>query len=232
MAGNPITGILPLLGGGAAAPVIGAGVGIAQLLQGMSQNKKADQMYPTVPPIYRLLQQDYQRKMRNAETGSMYNALLNKARQSLSTGSQSILQTGNPMAYNFAQRKAAEGINELLATVSKERQGYEGMNYTAADQSAKMGFQLASNKWANMATRGQQNTQQGIDNLLKAGSYNRINTQGNPTMNGNNLFPKWGSLPAQSFTPSSNVPSVPTPYGTPTDLTSNGNDWWNNLPIK
>lgn len=161
------TMIMSLLGGGGQKPNPGGqALGLVQLITGMIQNKKANSMMPQVSPIYQQLMSDYQRKARNTEVGSMFNATLNKARNTMAQGVNATLQTGNPMAYSFAGRSAAENINQLLATVAQNSLGYTQMAGVQGNKLADTQFQVDTNRWANKAVPAQQNMASGLQNLL------------------------------------------------------------------
>ncbi len=141
------TMIMSLLGGGGQKPNPGGqALGLVQLITGLIQNKKANSIMPQVSPIYQQLMSDYQRKARNTEVGSMFNATLNKARNTMAQGVNATLQTGNPMAYSFAGRSAAENINQLLATVAQNSLGYTQMAGAMGNKLADVQFQVDTNR--------------------------------------------------------------------------------------
>jgi hypothetical protein len=181
---------------------IAGGVGLAQLLQGAVQNRQANKLVPEVPLIYKRLADEYRRRMRNAEVGMQYQNTLNKAKNLMATGSQAV-NTGNPTAYNLAQRRVADMFNELLAGVQKSAQGYEDKAANMEDMYANQVFQRDTNRWANKATQAQQNTQAGMNNLAMLSTYlGKATLPENPAV-------------AATRTPVGNYPvqgsSIPTP---------------------
>jgi len=152
----------------AAAAVVPIVMGLAQMLQGYMEKKKADGMVPQVSPIYAKLMADYQRRARNSEVGSAYNNTLNKARNLIASSGNSVLQTGNPMAFAFAQRRGADYINELLAGVAQNAMQYTQMAGAMGNKMSDIQFQSDTNRWANKAVPAQQNMASGIQNMLLA----------------------------------------------------------------
>lgn len=158
--------IMGMSNGSQTNPVLGKGLGIAQLLTGIVQQRKANKLYPDVPPMYYDMLNDYKRKARNTAVGGLYSTMLGNARQMLAQGSNAVMQTGNPMAYSFSQRRGASAINEMLANMAQRGMGYEQMAGQVGDTIANTRFQLDTNKWANMQQRASSNLRSGIDNLM------------------------------------------------------------------
>lgn len=173
MAVDP-TMIMSILGGtGGQKPNVGGqALGLVQLITGLIQNKKANSMMPQVSPVFQQLMSDYQRKARNSETGSLYNNTLNKARNAMAQGTNAVMQTGNPMAFSFANRNAAEYINNLLATVAQNSMQYDQLAGAMGSKLADTQFQIDTNRWANKAVPAQQNIASGLENILLGGQKN------------------------------------------------------------
>jgi hypothetical protein len=160
-------------------PLIGAGVGAIQSLIGNRQQKKADQMMPEIPPIYQAHLSDLRRKQRNADTGSLYSTMMNRAKNTLAYGNKAIMSTGNPMAYNFAQKRAADLLNGIAGAQQQARMGYEQSIGDVTDSIGNMRFQIDTNRWANKQAQAQSNKRTGMQNLM-AGLINNI-----PILGGN-----------------------------------------------
>lgn len=158
--------VLGMSSGSQVNPRVASGLGIAQLLTGVSQQRKANKMYPDVPPMYYEMLNDYKRKARNTAVGGLYSSLMGKTRDMLAQGSNAVMQTGNPMAYAYAQRKGAGMMNDLLASMVQQRMGYEQMAGNMGNMVGNMRFQLDTNKWGNMQQKANTNIRSGIDNVL------------------------------------------------------------------
>ena len=169
------TMIMSILGGsGGQAPNVGGqAMGLVQLITGLIQSKKANSMIPQVSPVFQQLMSDYQRKARNSEVGSAFNTTLNKARNTMAQGTNATLQTGNPMAYSFANRNAGEYINQLLATVAQNSMQYTQMAGAMGNKMADTQFQVDTNRWANKAVPAQQNISAGLQNMVLGSVKNK-----------------------------------------------------------
>jgi hypothetical protein len=147
-------------------PGVAAGLGIAQLLTGMVQQKKANGLFPEVPPMYYDMLNEYKRKARNTEVGGLYSAGVAKNRNLLAQGSNAVIQTGNPMAYNFTQRKAGGLVNDILAAMTQRSERYDQLAGNMGMTIGGTQLQLDKSKWANAQAKASTNTRSGIDNIL------------------------------------------------------------------
>jgi hypothetical protein len=155
--------------------IMAAGAGalsLVQLIQGIMQQKKAVGMFPQIPPAFKLLQAEYQRKSRNAEVGSMYQNTLNNARNISANASQAILQTGNPNAYNFAQRGVGTMLNELLGQVQNKSMAYDQLSGQMVNKIGDMQYGADANRYNTKMAQGIENQRFGMNNLMNLLTYN------------------------------------------------------------
>lgn len=191
MALDPQT-LLSLTGMAASSvnPGVAAGLGIAQLLTGMVQQKKANGLFLEVPPMYYDMLNEYKRKARNTEVGGLYSAGMAKTRNMLAQGSNAVMQTGNPMAYNFTQRKAGGLINDLLAAMTQRSERYDQLANNMGTLIGNMDFQLQGTKWNNMQAKASGNTRAGLDNILMGTVGRGMSPPPIPTQPNNMMSPQ------------------------------------------
>jgi hypothetical protein len=109
---------------------------------------------------------EYKRKARNTEVGGLYSAGVAKNRNLLAQGSNAVIQTGNPMAYNFTQRKAGGLVNDILAAMTQRSERYDQLAGNMGMTIGGTQLQLDKSKWANAQAKASTNTRSGIDNIL------------------------------------------------------------------
>jgi hypothetical protein len=166
MAGTPLLG--------PAAPLVPIAMGAYQLISGMQKEKQAQSLFPSIPPIWYTMMQDWKRKQRNAEVGTLNQNAINTARNVVGAGNASLLATGNPSAYYLAQDKTANIMSQLLGNVQKQGDFY---GQQAAEMGNKIGagqFHLAEQKYGNAMTSAMDNQRQGWATLLAGFQQNRM----------------------------------------------------------
>lgn len=152
----------------ALALAIPAAISAGQMIAGTQKTKQANNMPLEVPAYYGLFRQDMERRRRLAENGNMMGGTLDAIRNVMGYGTQAVLKGGNVGAANFATRRSASALNEMLQNQQRLGMGYTQMGYQAGDQAAKIGYQNQAWEKAQRLNQGQE--------LLRAGMQNGLAT--------------------------------------------------------
>lgn len=166
-----------------ANPGMAAGMGIAQLVQGGIQRKKADRLQPTLEdPQQVLAMQEYERRANNAMTGAGVSNSMRNLKQSQAGAYRALARSGNVGQYGALSRNLAQEQNELLAQGQQTEMGYRKMFDTMLNTVADRRLRLQSKKADAMSLRAESNiaggTQNAMAGLAMMGGAGKPNTGG------------------------------------------------------
>lgn len=150
----------------ALALAIPAAISAGQAIAGAIKTKNANNMPLETPAYYNLFRQDMERRRRLAERGNMMGGTLDAIRNVMGYGTQAVLKTGNVGAANFATRRSASALNDMLANQQRQGQVYSQMGYQAGDQAAKIDYQNQAWQKAQALEQGQELTRAGLSNAM------------------------------------------------------------------
>lgn len=171
---------------GGANPGMAAGMGIAQLVQGGIQRKKAERLQPTLEdPQQVLAMQEYERRANNAMTGAGVSNSMRNLKQSQAGAYRALARSGNVGQYGALSRNLAQEQNELLAQGQQTEMGYRKMFDTMLNTVADRRLRLQSKKADAMSLRAESNIAGGTQNtmagLAMMGGAGKPNTGGGTT---------------------------------------------------
>lgn len=150
-----------------ANPGMAAGMGIAQLIQGGIQRKKADRLQPTLEdPQQVLAMQEYERRANNAMTGAGVSNSMRNLKQSQAGAYRALARSGNVGQYGAMSRNLAQEQNELLAQGQQTEMGYRKMFDTMLNTVADRRLRLQSKKADAMSLRAESNIAGGTQNAM------------------------------------------------------------------
>lgn len=150
-----------------ANPGMAAGMGIAQLIQGGIQRKKAERLQPTLEdPQQVLAMQEYERRANNAMTGAGVSNSMRNLKQSQAGAYRALARSGNVGQYGAMSRNLAQEQNELLAQGQQTEMGYRKMFDTMLNTVADRRLRLQSKKADAMSLRAESNIAGGTQNAM------------------------------------------------------------------
>ena len=177
-----------------ANPGMAAGMGIAQLIQGGIQRKKAERLQPTLEdPQQVLAMQEYERRANNAMTGAGVSNSMRNLKQSQAGAYRALARSGNVGQYGALSRNLAQEQNELLAQGQQTEMGYRKMFDTMLNTVADRRLRLQSKKADAMSLRAESNiaggTQNAMAGMAMMGGKKKPDTDGGTTGGGGGVSP-------------------------------------------
>jgi hypothetical protein len=161
--GGGASNIMPV----GASPGAATGLGLAQLVQGQIQRKKADRAEPTLEdPQQVLAMQEYQRRANNAMTGAGVSSAQRDLQQNRAGAYRALAQSGNVGQYGALSRNLAQEQNQLLAQGQQTEMGYRGMFDKMLNTVADRRLRLQSKKADMLRQRSEANIAGGTQNAL------------------------------------------------------------------